>query len=123
MPHSALVIEDDATTLTLLELILKRSGFEVATAGDGEEGSRAAARLRPDLIVTDLLIPKADGLAVCARIRSNPAMAGAKIIVVTGIKNPAFRAEARSAGADAVLEKPVTADDLMRVVRSLIPGA
>jgi two-component system phosphate regulon response regulator PhoB len=123
MPPSALVIDDDATTLILLEMILKRNGFEVATAGDGEEGSEAAIRLRPDLVITDLLIPKADGLAVCARIRRHPALSGIKIIVVTGIKNPAFRAEARNAGADAVLEKPIAADDLMRVVRMLVPRA
>jgi CheY-like chemotaxis protein len=123
MPSSALVIDDDLTTRTLLEKILSRNGFDVAMAGDGEEGLAVAARVRPVLVVTDLLLPKADGLAVCARIRSDPGLAGAKIVVVTGIRNPAFQRDARNAGADAVLEKPVDAETLMRIIRTLVPGA
>ncbi|MDD8027152.1 MAG: response regulator [Acidobacteriota bacterium] len=122
MPLPALVIDDDLTTRTVLEKILSRNGFDVAVAGDGEEGLAIAARLHPALVVTDLLLPKADGPAVCARIRSNPSLAGTKIVVVTGIKNPTFQREARNSGADAVLEKPVDADALMKVVRTLIPG-
>ncbi|MCX6561563.1 MAG: response regulator [Candidatus Aminicenantes bacterium] len=122
MPIPALVIDDDRVTRALIERILGGIGFEIFTAADGEAGLEAAARFVPALIVTDLLLPKADGLAVCSRIRKDPRLSGAKILVVTGLKNPGVQREARSAGADAILEKPFQADVLIRAVRALIPG-
>jgi CheY-like chemotaxis protein len=122
MTIPALVIDDDLVTRTLIERILAGIGFEVVTAADGEAALEAAARFIPVLIVTDLLLPKVDGLEVCVRIRKDPRLAGAKILAVTGLKGPGFQREARSAGADVILEKPFHAEALIKAVRALVPG-
>jgi CheY-like chemotaxis protein len=122
MSIPALVIDDDRVTRTLIERILSGIGFNVFTAADGEAALEAMARFVPVLVVTDLLLPKVDGLEVCARIRKDPRLAAVKILAVTGLKGPAFQREARSAGADVILEKPFQAEALIKAVRALVPG-
>lgn len=122
MPKKAVVIDDDKVTVALLTRNLSDAGFEVVSAADGASGMESISREKPDLVVTDLLIPRIDGLAVCARVKADPALSNVKLILITAIKNYAFQNEARNSGADLVLEKPISWEMLKEALNRLFPG-
>jgi CheY-like chemotaxis protein len=123
MPRKAVVIDDDKVSIAILTRILAEAGFEVVSAADGEAGLACVFREKPDLVVTDLLIPRIDGLAVCAKIKAAPDLAETKLIIVTALKNFAFQNEARNSGADVVLEKPISSETLKKTLDRLFPGS
>ena len=71
MPATILVVDDEEGIVQLARLYLDREGFRVHTARDGQEGLEAARRLKPDLIVLDLMMPRVDGWEVCRRLRKD----------------------------------------------------
>ena len=117
MAIKILVIDDDKVTLNLFQAILVKEGYEVLTARDGADGLALFAREKPDLVITDLLIPKVDGIGVCTKVKASGT---AKVIIITGLKNLALQREAHSCKADAFLEKPVDANVLRAAILSLI---
>ena len=123
-PLKILAVDDDRTTLLLLSARLIREGYRVLTAANGEEAWDAARRERPDLVLSDVLLPKMDGLSLCRRIKEEPDLAATRVILATAVfKQAAFRAEARLSGADEFLEKPFDMDTVISRVRALIGGA
>lgn len=116
-----LIVDDDRVTLTMFEQILSNSGYEVTSAKDGEEGYERALEVNPDLLISDMLIPKVDGLELCKRIKQNPAFSHTKVILMTGVyKGMTFRFDAKEVGADDFVEKPFERDDLIKRIESLI---
>lgn len=116
-----LIVDDDRVTLTMFEQILSNSGYEVISAKDGEEGYERALEVKPDLLISDMLIPKVDGLQLCKRIKENPALSHTKVILMTGVyKGMIFRFDAKEVGADDFVEKPFEKDDLIKRIESLI---
>jgi DNA-binding response OmpR family regulator len=91
-----LVVDDDPVIVRLLRVNFEMEGYEVATAGDGEEGLVAARAERPDVIVSDIMMPKLDGLAFAAALRADPALAEVPIVLLS--------AKAQNADIDAGLE-------------------
>ena len=122
MPRKAVVIDDDNGTILVLTKILSSAGFEVVSAADGATGLEIISREKPDLVVTDLLIPRIDGLGVCAKIKADPGLSGVKLVIITAVKNYAFQSEARNCGADLVLEKPISYEMLKAALDQLFPG-
>ncbi len=123
MPRKAVVIDDDKVTVAILTRILSAAGFEVVSAADGASGLECVYREKPDLVVTDLLIPRVDGLGVCAKIKADVGLPGVKLVIITALKNFAFQNAARNSSADLVLEKPVSAEMLKAALDRLFPGA
>jgi len=123
MARKAVVIDDDKVTVAILSRILSEAGFTVVSAADGASGLEAVSREKPDLVVTDLLIPRVDGLGVCAKIKADPALVGVKLVIMTALKNYALQGEARNSGADLVLEKPVSRDMMKGALDRLFPGS
>jgi DNA-binding response OmpR family regulator len=123
MPRKAVVIDDDKVTVAILTRSLSSAGFEVISAADGAAGLECISREKPDLVVTDLLLPRVDGLAVCAKIKADPELVGVKLVIITALKNFAFQHEARNSGADVVLEKPVSWETLKKTLDRLFPGS
>jgi DNA-binding response OmpR family regulator len=117
MALKILVIDDDNVTLNIYQAILTKEGYEVLKARDGEAGLEMYAREKPDLVITDLIIPKIDGFGVCTKVKAS---GPAKVIIVTGLKNMAFQHEAHACKADAFLEKPVDPNVLRAAILSLI---
>jgi len=117
MAEKILVIDDDRVALKLIQTALISEGYVVLTARDGEEGLDLFAREKPDVVITDLLIPKVDGIGVCTKVKASGT---AKVIIITGLKNPAILPEVRSCKADAFLEKPVDPHVLSAAILSLI---
>jgi CheY-like chemotaxis protein len=122
MLRKAVVIDDDAVTVALLTRFLTAIGFEVVAAADGAAGLECVFREKPDLVLTDLLIPRVDGVGVCAKIKADPGLTGVKLVIITALKNYAFQNEARNSGADLVLEKPISYEMLKAALDRLFPG-
>jgi DNA-binding response OmpR family regulator len=116
-----LVVDDDRVTLLLLASRLIKEGYRVLTAADGEEAWAAAERERPALVISDMLLPKMDGISLCLKIKGHPALAATRVILATAVfKQATFRAEARMSGADEFVEKPFDMDTLLSRVRALV---
>src|SRR5258708_5997334 len=78
-----LVVEDSAVVRRMLGLILERAGHQVSFAADGEQGLSEAARLGPDLLITDLEMPALDGIGLVERLRADPAFGTMPIVLLT----------------------------------------
>jgi two-component system response regulator ArlR len=113
-PHKILIVEDDAQILRVLELELKHEGYEVETARDGLAGLERALK-EPDLVVLDLMLPKLDGMEVCARIR---AKSNVPIIMLTAKDRVPDRVAGLDRGADDYLTKPFSIDELLARIRA-----
>jgi DNA-binding response OmpR family regulator len=114
-----LVAEDDEVTRQLLCMTLERQGFEVLTAEDGLKAYDLALRLRPDLIITDVSMPGADGAHFVRRVRDTDEIAGTPIIVTTGF-GTGSATFTLTVGADAYEPKPVNPVSLMETARRLL---
>jgi phosphoribosyl 1,2-cyclic phosphodiesterase/CheY-like chemotaxis protein len=117
-----LIIEDDAVTCLFAETCLHAAGHEVLTAEDGETGLRLAAEHRPDVVLTDLMMPGIHGFGVVEGIRGNPDLAGTRIIVCSMKSYASDIQQAKSTGADRFLAKPYTPEALKQVVSEVISG-
>ena len=115
---SILVIEDNADTRDVLKLMLEVEGASVETAENGEQGLRAAERLRPDVVLCDIGLPDIDGFEVARRIRARTDLAVSRLIALTGYGQAEDMRQAIKAGFDAHLTKPVNLDQLMALLVS-----
>jgi CheY-like chemotaxis protein len=116
-----LVIDDDLLVRNTISKILRNGGFEVTLAEDGVRGLASFRRDRPDLIITDIIMPEKEGIETILEIRKeHPA---AKIIAVSGggrVGNADFLAMAKSLGAVAVIAKPFRSEELIDHVRACL---
>ena len=117
-----LVVEDHEDTRYLLRFLLKMRGFDVAEAGDGVEAVEMAERLRPGLILMDGSLPRLDGFSATRRIRGLAALCEVPIIFLSGHAEPASQLEARAAGCDDYLIKPLDLERLDRILARHVPG-
>jgi CheY-like chemotaxis protein len=113
------VAEDDEVARQLMCMTLERQGFEVLTAEDGLEAYELALSVRPDLIITDVNMPGADGAHLVRRVRDTGEIAATPIVVTTGFGtgNATFTL---AVGADAYEPKPVNPVSLLETVRRLL---
>lgn len=111
-----LVIEDEPTILFAFQETVLRKGFTCVSARDGREGLAKARELNPDLIITDIVMPKLDGLSLCAALKGDPAYSHIPIIVVTARSQYSDYLAVMEAGADAFIEKPFKLEDLRREI-------
>jgi len=112
-----LVAERDATVRELQRYFLEAAGFAVEFADDGEAALERARELLPALVVTEILIPRLDGLALCRRLREDPLTRGVPVIVFSIL---AAAARAGEAGASAFLRKPLVESIFMAAVQELV---
>ncbi len=118
-PGRILVVEDNADSRDLLAKLLGMSGYEVVSACDGESGYNAALKQIPDLIITDINMPRMDGIALLKKVRRQSPLARTAVFVVTAFGREAAR-EAIEAGADAATAKPFDFESFVETVKSLI---
>jgi two-component system, chemotaxis family, chemotaxis protein CheY len=120
LPKRILVVEDDPDARNLIETILKQSGYDVVLAADGREGFEKAAEEAPDLIITDIAMPRLDGLRLIQLLRTMPAFRYLPILAITSFGTERA-SEALKAGANDALARPVRNEFLLQSVKSLIP--
>ena len=80
MKGRILLIDDDRVTLTMLEMILSRHGYQTLSARDGETGFALASSEKPDIVISDMLIPKMHGFDLCKKIKQDPQLQNIKVI-------------------------------------------
>jgi sigma-B regulation protein RsbU (phosphoserine phosphatase) len=113
-----LVIDDDATMRLLVTLVLRKQGYEVIQAKNGEEGLALAHDILPALIICDWMMPKMDGLQVCQAIKSDPKFSATFFILLTAREEVADRIQGLDTGADEFLSKPIESTELQSRVRA-----
>ncbi len=114
-----LIVEDDDIERELMQMAMARRGYQVATACDGVSGYEEAVKLRPDLIITDVQMPSADGIHLVRRVRDTEAIASTPILVVTGFGTGSATLSLAQ-GADAYEPKPINPESLLETIRRLL---
>ncbi len=112
-PLRVLVVDDDAALRRLLDHLLGKAGYEVHTASDGAAGFRQALAWRPDIVITDILMPNKDGIRLTHKLRASELGSALYIIVLTILDDEDKLAEAFAAGADDYIPKPVKPRELL----------
>jgi DNA-binding response OmpR family regulator len=120
MAKKILIVDDEQNIVTSLEFLMKREGFQVAVANDGESALRKLAELLPDLVLLDVMMPKKSGFEVCQAIRANPGWKATKVIMLTAKGRETEMAKGLALGADAYMTKPFSTRDLIARVRKLL---
>nr|WP_227517456.1 response regulator transcription factor [Thermostichus lividus] len=120
LPLQILIIEDDRDIATLVESTLTSDGFSCRLCHDGLQGLELAKDLQPDLIILDLLLPRLDGLELCARLRQKPLAKDPYILMLTAKSDEIDRIVGLSTGADDYLVKPFSPRELIARVRALL---
>ena len=120
MNKKVLIADDEQNIVISLEFLMKREGFEVVVANDGEEAIRRIRADQPDLVLLDVMMPKKSGFEVCQEIRSDPEMAGIRILMLTAKGRDTEVAKGLALGADAYMTKPFSTRELVDKVRSLL---
>jgi PAS domain S-box-containing protein len=119
--NSVLIVNDEPDQLTLMGSLLRKAGYAVLTAEDGLEGLTLARRERPDLVISDVSMPRMDGLAFCREIRSDLELKTVPILLVTALQKDTESAVAGlQAGADDYLEFPFDSARLVAKVSRLL---
>ncbi len=115
-----LVIEDDDIMLKAIRNILGKDGYVVITAKDGKEAFEKLENADYQVVVTDLMMPYANGLEVVSRLRSDETKRNVGIIVISSVGNEETITEAFRLGADDYLKKPIMAGELLIRIRKLL---
>ncbi len=118
--HSILVVDDNPDLRVYVSDILRRNGYKVDTARNGIEGYLLAQRIKPSLIVTDLMMPVVTGLEMIKMIRSEADLKGIPIILLTAKADEESRIQGTEEGADAYLAKPFNDRELLAEARNLL---
>jgi len=123
MPRpKVLIAEDSATVAAMVMDILDAAGYEVIHAAEGESALDMARREKPQVVLTDFILPLMDGIALCRALRADPATKDVKIIMMTSLNNPKTQAAATEAGANAFLGKPIQREILLHAVNVVLLG-
>ena len=112
-----LVVEKDPHIRRLEEYFLERAGFTVDFADDGEQALDRARTTSPAIVITEILVPRLDGLALCWQLKNDPATRAIAVLIFSIL---AAEGRAREAGADAFLMKPLHDEKLVDVVQRLL---
>jgi len=121
---TVLVVDDSLTMVLSLKTTLAMHGFEVETAGDGQQAlDKLNAGLRPALILTDINMPVMGGMELIRNVRSMAALKFVPILTLTTESDAGKRKEGKVAGATGWLVKPISGNDLVAVLRKVVPGA
>jgi DNA-binding response OmpR family regulator len=115
-----LAVDDEPNILMSIEFILDMEGYEVHTARDGDEALEVAERVRPDLILLDINMPRKDGYEVCRILREREYMSGTKVIMLTAKGQTLEKKKGLEVGADEYVTKPFSADELLSTIRTCI---
>ncbi len=123
MSQSVLIVDDESYIVTSLSYVMKNAGFEVDSAGDGEEALEKVKAKAPDLVILDIMMPKLDGFEVCKQIRANPDWNSVRIIMLTAKGRDSEREKGLELGADDYLTKPFSTRDILQRAKDMLAAA
>jgi len=116
-----LLIEDETNIAEALRFILERDGWQVSALGDGAQAVVTVGRLRPDLVILDLMLPGASGLEILAALRADPATLALPALMLTAKGQARDRAAAEAAGVSRFMAKPFANAEVVAAASTLVP--
>ena len=122
MTARILIVDDEPNIVVPLEFLMRREGYEVATAADGEAALRAVAEQTPDLVILDVMLPRMSGFEVCRSLRADPRLSALRILMLSAKGREAEIEKGLGLGADAYVTKPFSTRELVARVRALLGG-
>jgi DNA-binding response OmpR family regulator len=120
MSLKILVADDEPNIVISLEYLMKREGYTVLVARDGQEALDTIARERPDLVLLDVMMPKKSGFEVCQAVRANEELQATKILMLTAKGRDTDLAKGLALGADAYMTKPFSTRELVQKVADML---
>jgi DNA-binding NarL/FixJ family response regulator len=119
-PVRLLLVDDEPGLRTAVKAYLEDVGFAVTTANDGEEGWTTAQTMVPDVVITDVMMPRCDGYGLLKRLRADERLGGTPVIFLTAKGMTADRIAGFQAGADDYIPKPFDPDELVARVNNVV---
>jgi len=123
MSPTILVADDEPNIVISLEYLLRREGYTVLIARDGQEALDAITRDKPDLVLLDVMMPKKTGFEVCQEVRAVESLQGVKILMLTAKGRDTDVAKGLALGADAYMTKPFATRELVEKVSAILQRA
>jgi two-component system chemotaxis response regulator CheY len=121
MSKTIMTADDSPSMLEMISFTLKNAGYQVVQAVDGQDALNKIAGGQPDLLITDLNMPKVDGLELIRQVRSRPGCKYMPIIMLTTESQDQKKQAAKAAGASGWIVKPFRAEQLVTVVKKFLP--
>ena len=124
MAKTILVVDDSVTMVMSLKTTLSLGGFQVETANNGQQAlDKLKGGVKPDLILTDINMPIMGGMELIGKVRALPGFRFIPILTLTTESEASKRDEGKRLGATGWLVKPIAGDDLVKVIKKVLPGA
>ena len=123
MSKKVLIVDDEANIVAALEFLLRRGGYEVMAAQNGEEALRRVESFAPDLVLLDVMMPRISGYEVCRRMRERADWKHIKIVMLSAKGREAEVSKGVSLGADLYVTKPFSTSELVGKIGELLAGA
>ena len=117
---TVLVVEDTLSELELISNYLRESGYTVILATDAKEALNKALKQKPDVVVTDVVMPGMSGFELCRKLKNNPATEKLPIIICSSKNQEIDRFWGMKQGADVYVTKPFTREQLVRAIKSVV---
>jgi DNA-binding response OmpR family regulator len=111
-----LIVDDEPNILLSLEFLMKKEGFIVFIARDGEEAFEIINKEHPKIVLLDIMMPKVDGYEVCKFIKQNSATKGTKVVFLSAKSKEVDIEKGYSVGADLYIPKPFSTRDLVKKI-------
>ncbi len=115
-----LIVDDEPNILLSLDFLMRKSGYSVLLARNGNEALEHIQQSKPDLILLDIMMPDVDGYEICQKTKSNPDTSHIKIIFLTAKSKESDIAKGLEMGADAYITKPFTNKNLLEQVKTIL---
>lgn len=115
--ENILIIDDDPATTRLLEVLLRREGYNIQSENLSEKAIQTSKSFSPNLIILDLMMPGVDGMDVCRDMKGDPELENIPIIMFTAVNQPEVKDEAKNAGINEYITKPIHPNDLKDRIR------
>jgi len=122
MTQRVLIVDDEPNIVVSLEYLMKKEGYDVAVATDGDAALAQLKSFRPHLVLLDIMMPRKSGYEVCEAARADPDLAGIRIVMLTAKGRDFEVAKGMALGADAYVTKPFSTKDLVTLVKALLDG-
>lgn len=120
MNKKVLIADDEPNIVISLEFLLRREGFDVLVAVDGEEALAKARSEKPDLVLLDVMMPKINGFDLCQTLRADRDLDAMRIVMLTAKGRETEISKGLGLGADAYITKPFSTKELVLQLRSLL---